>query len=443
MLVVMVRQTHPHKPSFLVLTSRLVEMLTSDLRKSNDNLVVNGKPILDLSTNLRPAATPAAAATPVRPNGVASSTLVDLLPPSASRQASTLGDTSAPRTNGFSDSQGHLPAGWERREDNLGRTYYVDHLSRQRQTTRIRPTSTSMPANSAPGSLRRLQDTMSTGPPRTSRDLDAKRFDQHVVVRPEWSSPDPSNGVLSDYQMQMMLLEQQNKKRLLMPRDSPTGQSDYNPSSRTSGKRDYSDYPPVPGVEYGNRGLTTTSNTIMKDFRGQTLKPPSPPPAFAQMSQQEQMDIFSQAKARTGLPPNSRLVSAARQNAESLFRQEAELRRRHDEQPPSLQQPKIIYPVPQQTTLRDATGFHSPVFGAAPTEMPGRPSRIKRRTQGPLAQSYSLPLPSNAHTKQVLAGVDKYLEQRRTRPRNREISSQLRGHPRDEPLMVGMSQEHM
>ncbi|KAI4790890.1 E3 ubiquitin-protein ligase pub1, partial [Aureobasidium sp. EXF-8846] len=119
------------------------EMLTRDLRKSNDNLVVNGKLILNLSTNLRPAATPAAAATPARPNGAASSSTVDPPPPaSASRQPSTSGDTSAPRTAGFSafeDSQGRLPGGWERREDNLGRTYYVDHNSRQ--TTWVRPTA--------------------------------------------------------------------------------------------------------------------------------------------------------------------------------------------------------------------------------------------------------------------------------------------------------------
>ncbi|KAG9857847.1 E3 ubiquitin-protein ligase pub1, partial [Aureobasidium melanogenum] len=119
------------------------EMLTRDLRKSNDNLVVNGKLILNLSTNLRPAATPAAAATPARPNGAASTTTLDNPPPaSASRQASTSGDASAPRTAGFSafeDSQGRLPPGWERREDNLGRTYYVDHNSRQ--TTWVRPTA--------------------------------------------------------------------------------------------------------------------------------------------------------------------------------------------------------------------------------------------------------------------------------------------------------------
>lgn len=39
----------------------------------------------------------------------------------------------------FEDNQGRLPAGWERREDNLGRTYYVDHNSRT--TTWSRPTA--------------------------------------------------------------------------------------------------------------------------------------------------------------------------------------------------------------------------------------------------------------------------------------------------------------
>lgn len=38
----------------------------------------------------------------------------------------------------FEDAQGRLPAGWERREDNLRRTYYVDHNTRT--TTWTRPT---------------------------------------------------------------------------------------------------------------------------------------------------------------------------------------------------------------------------------------------------------------------------------------------------------------
>lgn len=40
----------------------------------------------------------------------------------------------------FEDNQGRLPAGWERRQDNLGRTYYVDHNTRT--TTWNRPSTT-------------------------------------------------------------------------------------------------------------------------------------------------------------------------------------------------------------------------------------------------------------------------------------------------------------
>ncbi|KAI7053233.1 putative E3 ubiquitin-protein ligase, partial [Hortaea werneckii] len=145
------------------------EMLTRDLRKSSDNLVVNGKLILNLSTNLRApipnggstnnrpsvssagangASTPAAAQSnaslqPERPTSNTNSA-------NASRQntnsnvPSTNGATGSRRADGsgfsaFEDAQGRLPPGWERREDNLGRTYYVDHNSRQ--TTWIRPSS--------------------------------------------------------------------------------------------------------------------------------------------------------------------------------------------------------------------------------------------------------------------------------------------------------------
>ena len=152
-------------------------MLTRDLRKSNDNLVVNGKLILSLSTNLR-APIPAANSTnrpslssagpsqngTSTPNAAQSSSSL-----AADRPTSTTGSTTATRQNtstsmatagaaaavngtaaptrrvndsgfsAFEDAQGRLPPGWERREDNLGRTYYVDHNSRQ--TTWIRPTA--------------------------------------------------------------------------------------------------------------------------------------------------------------------------------------------------------------------------------------------------------------------------------------------------------------
>ncbi|EFW23290.1 hypothetical protein D8B26_006786 [Coccidioides posadasii str. Silveira] len=165
------------------------EMLTRDLKKSNDNMVVHGKLIINLSTNLStpipanqggprshvstappaPAPTqhhPPALTAPVslpgpRPNsGVAESPASNPPPTShlqPSRNPSTAtAVTSAVPVNGggsqangmpnqhrnlssFEDSQGRLPAGWERREDGLGRTYYVDHNTRT--TTWTRPSA--------------------------------------------------------------------------------------------------------------------------------------------------------------------------------------------------------------------------------------------------------------------------------------------------------------
>ncbi|OQO02992.1 putative E3 ubiquitin-protein ligase hulA [Cryoendolithus antarcticus] len=153
------------------------EMLTRDLRKSNDNLVVNGKLILNLSTNLRApinnasnangAARPPASSSGPSTNGAHTPTTASgaqsqaSLNPERPVSMSSRTPTSASGTNGappgvnatnganrradgtgfsaFEDAQGRLPGGWERREDNLGRTYYVDHNSRQ--TTWIRPTA--------------------------------------------------------------------------------------------------------------------------------------------------------------------------------------------------------------------------------------------------------------------------------------------------------------
>ena len=158
-------------------------MLTRDLKNSTNNLVVHGKLIINLSTNL---AVPARA--PPQPS-IASSSRPSLLSPQApsisngeraserpSSAMSGLNGTTpvggplnlpirplslastqsatAPTVNGsgrqrqasstlspFEDAQGRLPAGWERREDNLGRTYYVDHNTRT--TSWTRPTGVS------------------------------------------------------------------------------------------------------------------------------------------------------------------------------------------------------------------------------------------------------------------------------------------------------------
>jgi E3 ubiquitin-protein ligase NEDD4 len=91
----------------LALTQSDDQMITRDLKKNSDNLVVHGKVTLNLRTNL---------------------------------------DTSSPlKDTLFEDEQAVLPAGWQRREDNLGRIYYIDHTTRK--TSWNRPTaSTPSPA---------------------------------------------------------------------------------------------------------------------------------------------------------------------------------------------------------------------------------------------------------------------------------------------------------
>ncbi|RSL70749.1 E3 ubiquitin-protein ligase RSP5 [Fusarium duplospermum] len=151
------------------------QMLTRDLKKSTDNLVVHGKLIINLSCNLSAPARGGQASS-TRPSlGAGPSNLSSLsAPPSDNRPGSSMsgpngaassqvnlphrpssinsvGGASAPGPNAsgqprqsnqlspFEDAQGRLPAGWERREDNLGRTYYVDHNTRT--TSWNRPTS--------------------------------------------------------------------------------------------------------------------------------------------------------------------------------------------------------------------------------------------------------------------------------------------------------------
>ncbi|KAK4134010.1 E3 ubiquitin-protein ligase pub1 [Trichocladium antarcticum] len=157
-------------------------MLTRDLKKSTDNLVVHGKLIVNLSTNLvaptrapqpptssssrpslllpqgsgvpngdRASERPSSAMSgpngapslgvpttlPLRPSSMTSPSIAppSINGPAHSRQA----NNSA--LSPFEDAQGRLPAGWERREDNLGRTYYVDHNTRT--TSWNRPTGPS------------------------------------------------------------------------------------------------------------------------------------------------------------------------------------------------------------------------------------------------------------------------------------------------------------
>lgn len=177
-------------------------MLTRDLKKSNDNLVVHGKLIFNISTNLsaplnrngaaQPASSHSSAATNGLSSNVPSAPTPSAAPagppsnvtsgagpvassaaavtstlPSRDREGSASGappainapnGSTTPRTlNTFEDSQGRLPPGWERREDNLGRTYYVDHNSRT--TTWNRPTD----ANATETQRTETQATLQAG----------------------------------------------------------------------------------------------------------------------------------------------------------------------------------------------------------------------------------------------------------------------------------------
>ena len=167
-----------------VVTQNLLEMLTRDLKKSNDNLIVHGKLIVNLSTNLGTPANPpstlghpgsslsvgggsvASTSNGVPPRSPTGSSAPPTQVPSdnppphspapSHPQNPAMGGPSSnqPQANGtrqagssgsghlssFRDNQGMLPAGWERREDNLGRTYYVDHNTRT--TTWTRPSTT-------------------------------------------------------------------------------------------------------------------------------------------------------------------------------------------------------------------------------------------------------------------------------------------------------------
>ncbi|KAI9172377.1 E3 ubiquitin-protein ligase RSP5 [Paramyrothecium foliicola] len=149
------------------------QMLTRDLKKSTDNLVVHGKLIINLSCNLsnpvRNAQPSTSRPSLAAPGGSNLSSLS--APPENNRPSSSMSNNgpgtstnlphrpasitsgpvaappngSTPQARGnsqlspFEDAQGRLPAGWERREDNLGRTYYVDHNTRT--TSWNRPTA--------------------------------------------------------------------------------------------------------------------------------------------------------------------------------------------------------------------------------------------------------------------------------------------------------------
>lgn len=133
------------------------ETITRDLKKSNENLAVSGRVIIVLSHNTgsssvsggggasSSAPPPAISSLHASAPDVNGSTLVPalapdgpLLPTAEFANMSVNGDSLTGRQYlSFEDQYGRLPPGWERRTDNFGRTYYVDHNSRT--TTWERP----------------------------------------------------------------------------------------------------------------------------------------------------------------------------------------------------------------------------------------------------------------------------------------------------------------
>jgi len=182
-------------------------LLTRDLKKSNDQLPVHGKLIIDLNTNVsaplpanqvptstssatlapvsssssstaqpatdapRPAA-PAVAVTasspppvepprpsvpqaaPARPAAAATASAAIADPSRAAGPSATANAAPARAFDSRSDELGPLPSGWERRTDHLGRTYYVDHNTRS--TTWTRP-SNNPPAQRADAGMDRTR----------------------------------------------------------------------------------------------------------------------------------------------------------------------------------------------------------------------------------------------------------------------------------------------
>lgn len=120
------------------------ETITRDLKKSNENLAVSGKIIVVISHNTRPtnnntSSRPVSSgvvtnAPPAMSNGNASGAPSGLPPPQINNNQTPTNK----QYSSFEDQYGRLPPGWERRTDNFGRTYYVDHNSRT--TTWQRPT---------------------------------------------------------------------------------------------------------------------------------------------------------------------------------------------------------------------------------------------------------------------------------------------------------------
>lgn len=131
------------------------ETITRELKRSNDGMAVSGRLIVVLSKQAissgsstneptlanggRPSSSSRSQSGSHTPRPTAGSVEHTLQSgTNASAGASSTSNASARQYSSFEDQYGRLPPGWERRTDNFGRTYYVDHNTRT--TTWKRPT---------------------------------------------------------------------------------------------------------------------------------------------------------------------------------------------------------------------------------------------------------------------------------------------------------------
>ncbi|KAI7898890.1 E3 ubiquitin-protein ligase RSP5 [Cokeromyces recurvatus] len=116
------------------------EMLTLDLKKSNNHDTIQGKLILNISTNvnvpIRNGTNNIAAGS--RNSIIQNNTSSQSVEASNAQQTTTSAATTTTTTSNAGDND-DLPEGWERRVDHLGRPYYVDHNTRT--TTWKRPSA--------------------------------------------------------------------------------------------------------------------------------------------------------------------------------------------------------------------------------------------------------------------------------------------------------------
>ncbi|EPB91222.1 E3 ubiquitin-protein ligase pub1 [Mucor circinelloides 1006PhL] len=126
------------------------EMLTLDLKKSNNHDTIQGKLILNISTNVNaPIRNGTNTLTSTSHSSVVRNASSNSVETTSQPQAQTSIPTTAPPSHSHAaaapsstddDARNNdLPEGWERRVDHLGRPYYVDHNNRT--TTWKRPST--------------------------------------------------------------------------------------------------------------------------------------------------------------------------------------------------------------------------------------------------------------------------------------------------------------